>query len=133
MQSRLAWFLATSSEARLRDASEATRHAQRAVDLSPEDGAGWNALGVARCRTGDWKGSIEALKRSLELRLGGDPNDWLFLAVDYRNLGDSAEGRSWYDAAVEWMDAHAPVSAEMNRFRAETESALGIPADPGEH
>ena len=40
-----------------------------------------NTLGVAHYRAGEWSAAADALEESMRLRSGGDPYDWLFLAM----------------------------------------------------
>jgi tetratricopeptide (TPR) repeat protein len=89
----LAWMLATSAETKLRDPARAVVLAKKAVELEPKQGMWWNTLGAAQYRTGDWKATVEALKKSMELRHGGDSFDWFFLAMAHWQLGNKDEAR----------------------------------------
>ncbi len=124
----LAWFLATSCDASLRDPKRAVALARKAVELSPKEGTHWNTLGIAHYRAGDWKAAIEALTRSMDLGKGGDPNDWLFLAMAHWRLGDKAQALSWYEKAAFWLDKNQPKNEELVRFRAEAAELLGVKA-----
>ena len=81
---------------------------------------------MAHYRAGDWKAAIEALTKSMELRNGGDSNDWFFLAMAHWQLGDKTQARSWYDKAVPWMEKNQPKDEELLRFRAEAAALLGV-------
>ncbi len=72
-QNELSWALATSPSRALRDFQIALRLAKNAVEQEPQAGDYWNTLGVAHYRVGDGKEAIQALKKSMELRKGGDP------------------------------------------------------------
>jgi serine/threonine protein kinase/WD40 repeat protein/tetratricopeptide (TPR) repeat protein len=122
----LAWFLATSLDASLRDPKRAVGLAKKAVDLAPKEGTLWNTLGVAQYRNGEWKLAIEALTKAMELRHGGDANDWFLLAMSHWRLGDKAQARSWYDRAVASMEKSKPVDEELLRFRAEAAALLEV-------
>jgi tetratricopeptide (TPR) repeat protein len=122
----LAWALATCPEAKLRDPQRAVALARKAVELQPEAGFMWNTLGVARYRAGDWKAAAAALERSMELRNGGDGNDWFFLAMARWQLGEMDRAREWYGRAVQWMDKNQPNDEELRRFRAEARDLLGL-------
>src|SRR4030095_12121793 len=117
-------ILATRPEANLRDPKEAVALARRAVDLKPEEGNYWNTLGVAQYRADEWKASSAALEKSMELRKGGDCNDWFFLAMAHWQLGENDKAREWYDKAALWMDTNAKDNAELIRFRAEAEELM---------
>jgi tetratricopeptide (TPR) repeat protein len=124
----LAWILATSPNTKFRDPPSAVALAEKAVKLAPGDGSIWNTLGVARYRAADWKGAVEALNKSMELRKGGgDSEDWFFLAMAERQLDNKDAARNWYDKAVEWMEKNNPRDGELIRFRAEATKLLGIP------
>jgi tetratricopeptide (TPR) repeat protein len=122
----LAWVLATVADPKLRDPKRAVELAQRATQLEASAGTFWNTLGVAQYRVGDFKQAITALEKSMQLRAGGDPNDWFFLAMAHWQLGHKDEARSWYDKATKWMDQKQSKSNELIRFRAEAAELLGI-------
>jgi tetratricopeptide (TPR) repeat protein len=121
----LAWLLATWPDETFRDAPRAVALAESAVDAMPEKGNHWNTLGVARYRAGKWKAAVEALKKSMELRSGGDSLDRFFLAMAYWQLGKKEEARQWYDKAVVWMDENKPDDEELRHFRREAAELLG--------
>jgi tetratricopeptide (TPR) repeat protein len=77
----LAWLLATCPEPKFRDPKRAVELAKKAIALAPKEGSYWNTLGVAHYRTEDWQPATTALLKSMELRQGGDSNDWFFLAT----------------------------------------------------
>jgi hypothetical protein len=62
----------------------------------------------------------------MELRRGGDPADWFFLAMAEWQLGNQSAAREWYKKAVEWLAAKPAVNSELTRFRAEAGELLGI-------
>ena len=121
-----AWLLATHVNARFRDPERAVRMASKAVELAPTEGMYWNTLGVARYRNGEWKLAIEALSKSTELRGGGDPADWFFLAMAEWQLDNQSAAREWHKKAVEWLAAKRSVNSEFTRFRDETNELLDI-------
>jgi tetratricopeptide (TPR) repeat protein len=108
-----------------RDPQRSLELAKQAVELMPEDGETWNALGIARFRTGDWQGVVAPLEKSMVLRKG-DSFDYFFLAMAQQQLGKADEARSWYDMAVEWMDKHNPANPDLRRWRGEAEALLGV-------
>lgn len=124
---QLAWLLSTCPEPKFRNPSRAVELAQRAVDLTPNQGALWNTLGVCHFRAGDCDAAVTALEKSVELRNGGDSFDWFFLAMSYWHLGQKEEARRRYDQAVTWMAKHQTQHKELRRFRAEAEELLGTP------
>ncbi|HET6880872.1 MAG TPA: protein kinase [Pirellulales bacterium] len=121
----LAWLYATCPALELRDPAKALALAKKTVELRPTDGTGWNTLGVAQYRTGDWKAAAEVLNRAMELRKGGDAFDWFFLAMAHCQQGDKKQAGKWYDQAVAWMEKNHPNDEELSRFRAEATELLG--------
>ncbi|MHC4493781.1 MAG: protein kinase domain-containing protein, partial [Planctomycetota bacterium] len=121
----LAWLLATCPDPAVRDAREAVKLAQLAVEQVPGHWPAWNTLGVALCRAGMWNDAIPALKKSMELTSGGSACDWFFLAMAKHKLGQTDAGE-WYDKADAWMEKHKPDDEELQRLRAEAEEVLGI-------
>jgi tetratricopeptide (TPR) repeat protein len=138
----LAWFLSTYPDVNHRDPASAVELAQKAVELAPDAGHMWNSLGVAQYRDGQWKAAMESLKKSMQLRGGGDSGDYFFLAMTHWQLGaqeeSSAEGRrrhqneahKWYERATDWMDKNLPDDEELVRFRAEATELIGIKQTP---
>jgi tetratricopeptide (TPR) repeat protein len=122
----LAWFLATAEDPKFRDPRRAVELAKEAVGRHPKYSTGWNTLGVAHNRAGDWKGAMAALQKSVVLRKGGDSNDWFFLAMAHWQLGEKDKARTWYDRAVLWMGKNQPKNPELKRFRAEAEALLQV-------
>src|SRR5712692_3496097 len=108
----LAELFTTYPEAKYRNPAEAVKQATGAVELRPDVRQGWNALGIAHYRTGDWKAAVTALERSVELGQGGYWFDWFFLAMAHWRLDQKEEARKWYDQAVDWMEKN---EAELAR------------------
>jgi serine/threonine-protein kinase len=119
----LAWILATGPRRELRDPAEAVRLARHAVELTPREPSLWNTLGVALCVHGEPAESVSALQRSIEMNSGGNPYDWLFLAMAEQKLGHTAEARSWYEKSVQWLGRNAD-SEELARFREEARAVI---------
>jgi serine/threonine protein kinase/predicted Zn-dependent protease len=122
----VAWLLAASPDNALRDPDRALKLAKQAVELVPEAGDYRNTLGVALYRASDWKDAVRELTKSMELRNGGDPTDWFFLAMAHWCLGDRDKSRAWYDQAVQWMEENRSQDEELRCFRAEAAELLGI-------
>src|SRR5262249_49793945 len=97
----LAWLLATCVEPWFRDPARAVALAQKAVDLIPQFASHWRTLGAAHYRAGNPESALAALKKSMELRKGGDSFDWFFLAMAHGRLGNKEDARKWYDRAVQ--------------------------------
>ncbi|MBI3464627.1 MAG: tetratricopeptide repeat protein, partial [Planctomycetes bacterium] len=141
---RFAWLLATCSDVKLRDPTEAIALAKKAVALASES-QNWKALGAAYYRAGDWKAALEALRKSWELftveakEFGyARPSEhfsveschtFLFLAMAHWQLGNKEEARKYYDRAVEWMAENSPNHPELRRFRDEARELLAIHDD----
>jgi Flp pilus assembly protein TadD/serine/threonine protein kinase len=122
----LAWLLATWPDPKVRDPQRAVALAKKAIKLSPSSRNYWNTLGAAHYRGGDWKAAALALKKSMELRNGGNSEDWFFLAMAHWKLGEKDLARQWYDKAVQWMDKNDPKNDELCRFRSEAAELLGV-------
>lgn len=98
----LAWALASRPGRPARDLTEACEMARKAVEKQPSKGDFWNTLGVACYRAGDREAAEHALRRSMSLRAGGDPYDWLALALCRLDDGDASAARPWYEKSQEW-------------------------------
>lgn len=120
----IAWVLATAPNEELRDPQKAVSLAQRAVELTPGNGDIVNTLGVALYRKGQWEECARVLESSVSLRRGGDPSDWLFLAMVYHRLGNAKAAHEWFRKALAWMEQNE-TTEEFLRFRAEAQALLG--------
>ncbi len=125
----LAWALATCADRTLRNPTEAVMHAEKAVELAPQDGNNWNTLGVAQYRAGDWIAATKSLQKSMQLRKnGGDAFDWFFLAMAHWRLDHEDEALQWYSKAVSAMETNQTKDELLLRFRREAEELMEPPA-----
>ena len=125
----LARLSAMCPEAKYRDAPRAVEAGKKAVQLAAQSPWNWQMLGWAQYRAGDWKASIEALEKSIELQTdppGGDQAQWYVLAMDHWQLGEKELARLWYHRAVDWTDKRRIQNEEVGRIRAEAEELLNI-------
>ncbi|MBI3468764.1 MAG: tetratricopeptide repeat protein, partial [Planctomycetes bacterium] len=125
---QLAWLLATCPDPDFRDAREAVRRANQAIEIAPRNETYRNCLGVALYRAEQWKASIQALEEAMELRTAGTSLDWFFLAMAHWKLGDTDLALEEYRKAKQWMEQHKPDDPELLRFRDEA-MLLGITMD----
>jgi serine/threonine protein kinase/tetratricopeptide (TPR) repeat protein len=138
----LAWFLATGPDLKPRDPPRALELAKKVVQASPKEARFWDTYGVARYRTGDWKGAVETLEKAIGLRKSDDPfredaSPGFFLAMACWQLGDKAKGRHWFDKSVQSMERELsekkgwwPQDVELNRLRAEAAELIGVEQKP---
>ena len=125
MQNNLAWISCTCPDARFRNLERAIESASKAVELDPTNGDFWNTLGIAYYRAGIWSKAIDSLRRSTELRHGGDGNDWFFLAMAEWQAGNRDVARDWYNKAIDRMQTSSDKNEELARFQAEAEEMIG--------
>jgi tetratricopeptide (TPR) repeat protein len=122
-----AWALATDPDAAERDPARAVRLAEELLALVPHDTQGWNTLGAARYRAGDWDGAIAALQKYRELRT--DDAEWsnpFLLAMAHWEKGEHAEARRWYGVGADWMEKTRSTSDTLTRVRREAAELLGV-------
>ena len=63
-------------------------------------------LGAASYRAGRFDEAVRHLDEGIKVQgKGGDPTDWLFLAMAHQRLGHTAEARQWLDKAIVWIDS----------------------------
>ena len=127
----LAWLLVTRPGPSLYDPAQAVALAKKAIALAPRTdpschtGLYLNTLGVAYARLGDWKAARAALEEAMRLRAGGDPNDWLFLAMACWHQGDREQARRWYERSVAWVEQNKVRDPFLEQFRREADALLG--------
>jgi hypothetical protein len=95
------------------------------VASAPEQRPFWSTLGLAQYRAGEVSSAHAALDKSMELSGGGDPNDWLVLAMLAWKKGQREEARRWYDQSAQWLQAH-PLTDELYHLRKEAAERMGI-------
>jgi tetratricopeptide (TPR) repeat protein len=130
IQNDLAWLLVVEPDLLPGQPAAAVSLAARAVELAPDRHHIWNTLGAAQYRAGNWRESIRALEKSMQLNKGGEITDWLFLAMAHWRLGEEDQARKWLKQAVEWMDKEGPQGPALSGFRAEAEKLI-LQAIPG--
>jgi WD40 repeat protein/serine/threonine protein kinase/tetratricopeptide (TPR) repeat protein len=146
--------LAAARDPTLRNPSRAVELAKKAVQLSSYvRGTGLDTSGVAHYRAGDWKGAIEELHKSMDVRnrrrlmaLGNadlqhpvawpDRDEQLLTGTDVRNLfilsmanwkvNAKDEAGKWYKVALAWTEAWWPKHAEYLSLRDEAAALLGL-------
>jgi len=139
--SSLAWFLATGPDLKLRNPPRALELAKKLVQASPNEAWFWEVYGVARYRTGDWKGAVETLEKANTLLRNPDgledASPSFFLAMAYWQLGDNPKGRHWFDRSVRSMQRELiekkgwwPNDAELKRLHAEAAVLIGVKQKP---
>jgi eukaryotic-like serine/threonine-protein kinase len=116
--------------ASVRDLAKAVAKAKQAVAEMPSESKFWNTLGMAQYRAKNWDEAAKALQKSMDLSQGGDPYDWLFLAMISQEQGDPDQALSLYRKSNEWMDSHVVMTDDLFRYRAEAANVLGL-KDPG--
>ena len=110
-QYQLADLLSTASE-ELRDPDLGLKLAQKAHELNPEDGMCAQSLGWALFRTGDWRGSIEAIKRQTDTSESG-----FILAMAYWQLGEKTEAVAQFERSNAWLQEYEQLCEEKLRQR----------------
>jgi len=129
---QLAWLYSLKRESSASEREKAVVLAKKATSLRPDVGTYWNTLGVALYRQGDYYEAIRLLLKSIEMRKGGDPNDFFFLAMAHFKLGNKEESKQWYDKGVKWMADRATrirgrLKEELESFQKEAAQLLELP------
>ena len=63
----LARLLLESPAPELHDFTQGLEHAKKAVEYESSNSGNWRLLGIARYRTGDWRGAVQAIQRCFEM------------------------------------------------------------------
>jgi rhomboid protease GluP len=122
----LAWILLEEAPDELRNRSEATRLAGRAVELSPEDPYALGTYGTAQLRGGDAREAARYLARALARKRDAreEATDRYLLSIALARLGRFEEATSSFERAIR--------QDPESRYRPEAEAELGdrIQSDP---
>ena len=111
---------------KLRDYGAAIRWAKAGLETMPNHRDCLLCLGIAQFRAGDWEAAAKSAKQAQQRSDGGDPYEWLFLAVLYQRLGHGEEAREQYKNAHDWMRTHNSRSRELLTMWTETKQELGL-------
>jgi serine/threonine protein kinase/Flp pilus assembly protein TadD len=120
----LAWLLAVRPGVSPHDPKEATQLAKRALEDNERNWYYWNTLGMASYRAGDYTGAAKAIESSMKLHNGGDPNDWLILALIHKARGDLAEAGKLLGKSHEWLKTHPSRDQELLALDREATSQI---------
>lgn len=128
VQAWAAYHLETCTDPSIRDPHRALDLAQKAIQSAPNSSYGWQALGWALYRNGNWSASVEALEKSMELQgNGGDPWQWYFLAMAHARMNEPQRARAWFDKSVRFPGG--TTNGELQSFYCEAAALLGITPD----
>jgi tetratricopeptide (TPR) repeat protein len=86
------------------DASQLEKWAKLAVQSDPTTAWFVHALALAHCRAGRYKEAVRRFHESIEVGpwWGGNPLNWLGLALAHQRLGQQHEARQWLARAERW-------------------------------
>ncbi len=133
----LAWWLATATDAQVRNPRRALELASQAMKIKPKDMEPWRALGAAHYRSGKFQEAAEELAKGIQLHdlknaemgtigFSDAASNAFFLAMAQWQLGEKEKAREWFDKADRWMADGIKDHAETKRIRAEAAELLGI-------
>ena len=100
----LAFLLATSSNADVRQAETAVDHAGKAVSLK-DDALCNGTLGITLYAAGKWEEAVEAFEKARQLRLQIDATANMYHAMALSQLGFGDEALGVFNAAIEAAEA----------------------------
>ena len=120
-----AWKLVVSPDEGLETHEEATDLAQKAIAIQPLADY-LTTLGAAHYRAGNWKSSIDAIQHSMASRPVTDPNDCLFLAMNYWQLDNQEKARQWYERAKQVLQNREFPEEDLRKLQRETAALLGV-------
>ncbi len=105
----------------LRDPNLAMKLAMQAVATEPESNLAIQYVGWAHYRLGRWQEAIEALQKSVVLDgKGGDPWQWLGLAMAHWQLNQPEVANDYYGRSAAWLPSSDHVQARQLMTEAET-------------
>ena len=120
-----AWFLVSTPALPARGPQEGLALARRAHASAPGNAGILNTLGLALVRNGLWDEAIATLQESIEKDGGGEPTDYLFLAMAERGKGEAQEAARSYAKGIELAAGSGSGNKELQRFEQEATAAMG--------
>jgi WD40 repeat protein/serine/threonine protein kinase len=115
---RLASWLITCPDPRLRDPTRAAAHAETAAALVPRSGSLYRTLALTHHRAGQWRKSLDASQRAMDLCGRPESLDLLLQAMAHWQLGDRRQAFRQYQQATERLrESQAPTSSELDLQR----------------
>ena len=96
---RLSWYRSMCPRPELRDSDRAIDLAEYALKWEPQNGAYWQVRGAALHRAENWRGTIQAVTRAIELKRTVDLVDCELMASAYLHAGDAEAAASWRERA----------------------------------
>jgi tetratricopeptide (TPR) repeat protein len=120
----LARLLADRPEAKRRRPDEALPHARRAVEVRPDRADFRHVLGIVLLRSGRFEAAIRALEKGAALRGGGDPHDWLPLAIACARSGRVEDAREWLRKSLARLEETGTSDPTLQRHREEAEELV---------
>jgi Flp pilus assembly protein TadD len=119
-----AWLLVTAPDPSVRNAERAVALVRPIVERMPTNGAVWNTLGVALCRSEAWPEALAALGMSMKLSQGGTAHDWYFVALAHWGCGERSESGEWLRRAAAWRADHGAADEELARLGEEVMAVI---------
>jgi tetratricopeptide (TPR) repeat protein len=128
---RLAWFLLTVPDQRLRRPQEALELARKSVKLAGENpGKEYNTLGLALIRNKLWDEALTTLNKSVEFNKGSEPTDFFFLAMVYQSRGARADAEGNFARGADLARKMGRSDPDTRELWAEAAKALSKPGPP---
>jgi serine/threonine protein kinase/tetratricopeptide (TPR) repeat protein len=119
-----AWRLVRGKEATAEDAARALALIDGALAASPDRAEFLNTKGLALLRAGRHDEAAQALEASMKGKGGGNPFDWLPMAMARWHLGEKAEARHWLAKSVAAMGSSGRHAPDLLSLREEAEALV---------
>jgi tetratricopeptide (TPR) repeat protein len=133
---RLVVFLSNCTSEKFRNPKRAVRIARRV--LTDTNGPMWRYLALAQYRAGDFAGAAASIRRSMEIRNGGDALDAYLLGAIQHRTGQHEEAQRMLAQAVNAEEASKPIlygyigALGFQRLREEVKRLMGRNDEPPE-
>jgi eukaryotic-like serine/threonine-protein kinase len=128
---RLAWFLLTVPDPKLRRPQEALELSRKSVKLAADKaGPEYNTLGLALLLNKLWDDAIDALNKSVEFNKSAEPIDFFFLALADQGAGAKTEADKNFEHGVDLARKSGTRDADTLKFWSEAAKSLSKPVPP---
>jgi tetratricopeptide (TPR) repeat protein len=121
----IAWLLATTGDAKVKNGAEAVRFADAAVKAAATNANYWNTLAAAHLANRDAHAALAAVEHAASLRRDGNIDDWALFVLIYVQLDDRERALEYHQRVAARLAQNPKAGRTLRRLHAEAAAKLG--------